>query len=164
MAERVLPQTRNELLDNIQQEWSALMAVIERLTPAQMIAPDTGGWSPRDNLAHLTEWMKILLGYYMDQRPSHEVIGVSSEVTENWDFDVINQVFFERNRHRPVNDVVDELKLVYAEVVARLESTPFEDLLKPRFDDDPDKQPILSWVVGDTSEHFAEHRLIIEGS
>ncbi len=162
MAERVLPQTRNELLDNIQQEWSALMAVIERLTPAQMIAPEAGGWSPRDNLAHLTEWMKILLGYYMDRRPSHEVIGVSSEVTENWDFDVINQVFFERNRHRPINDVVDELKLVYAEVVARLESTPFEDLLKPRFDDDPDKQPILSWVVGDTSEHFAEHRLIIE--
>jgi hypothetical protein len=34
----------------------------------------------------------------------------------------------------------------------------FEDLMKPRREDDPEKRPILNWILGDTSEHFAEHR------
>ena len=162
MAERVLPKNTAELLNNINTEWIALLGVIEKLSPEKMITPDVGGWSPKDNLAHLTEWMKILLGYHMDNRPSHEVIGVAPEVTENWDFTAMNVLFFERNRHRSVEDVLDELKRVYAEVVSRLNSTPFEDLLKPRYMDDPDKQPLLNWVLGNTTEHFAEHRENIE--
>jgi hypothetical protein len=38
----------------------------------------------------------------------------------------------------------------------------FEDLMKPRHADDPEKRPLLMWVLGDTSEHFAEHRETIE--
>jgi hypothetical protein len=38
----------------------------------------------------------------------------------------------------------------------------FEDLLQPRHADDPTKRPLLMWVLGDTSEHFAEHRQVIE--
>jgi hypothetical protein len=34
--------------------------------------------------------------------------------------------------------------------------------MKPRYVDDPDKQPLLNWVLGNTSEHFAEHRENIE--
>jgi hypothetical protein len=34
----------------------------------------------------------------------------------------------------------------------------FEDLMKPRRADDPEKRPLLLWVIGDTSDHFAEHR------
>jgi len=162
MVERVLPQNKSELLDEIEREWSALMVVIEKLTPEKLVVPDAGGWSPKDNLAHLTEWMKILLGHYMDNRPAHEVIGVAPEETQDWDFQRMNKIFYKRNRDRSLDDVVDELKLVYAEVVARLESTPFEELLAPRFPDDPDKQPLLNWVLGNTSEHFAEHRENIE--
>jgi hypothetical protein len=162
MAERVLPKSTAELLGNINGEWLALLGVIENLSPEKMITPDVGGWSPKDNLAHLTEWMKILLGYHMDKRPSAEVIGVAVEATEDWDFAAINKLFFERNRHRSTEDVLDELKQVYAEVVSRLKSTPFNDLLKPRYPDDPDKQPLLNWVLGNTTEHFEEHRVNIE--
>ncbi len=162
MAKRVLPTNTPELLDEIQHEWLELQKVVFKLSPEKMLAPDQGGWSPKDNLAHLSEWMKILIGYHLDNRPEHEVIGVAPEVAANWDFEKINQFLFERNRDRSVEDVQDELKLVYAEVVARLESIPFEALLKPRFPDDPEKQPVLNYVRGNTSEHFAEHRETIE--
>lgn len=162
MAERVLPQSKSELLNDIENEWSRLMSTIEQMKPDQFSRPDVGGWSPKDNLAHLTEWMKILIGYYLDNRPADQVTGVPPEEIKDWDFQRMNKIFFERNRDRSVDDVVDELKLVYSEVVARLESTPFEDLLKPRFPDSPDKQPLLNWVLGNTSEHFAEHRENIE--
>ncbi len=158
MVERVIPQDKAELLDLIEREWSELMVVVEKLTPEQMVAASKGGWSPKDNLAHLTEWMKVLLGYHMDKRPAHEVMGVAPEAIADWDFKKINEIFYKRNRNRSLDDVVDELKLVYSEVVARLESTPFEALLKPRFPEDPDKGPLLSWILSDTCEHFAEHR------
>ncbi len=162
MAQRVLPENKSELLSDIENEWSRLMVTVEKLTPDQLVKPDVGGWSPKDNLAHLTEWMKILIGYYMDNRPAGEVTGIPPEEVKDWDFERMNKIFFERNRARSIDDVVDELKLVYSEVVARLESIPFEDLLKPRFPNDPDKQPLLNWVLGNTSEHFAEHRENIE--
>ena len=161
MTETNLPRNTSELLDEVDREWSALMNEVDLLTPEQMTMPDAGGWSPKDNLAHLTEWMKILLGYHMDKLPSHQVVGVSHEVTKDWEMDVINKVLFERNRRRPSGEILDEFKRVYAGLVARLSVTPFGDLMKPRFPDDPEKQPLLNWVLGNTSGHFAEHRLTI---
>jgi hypothetical protein len=162
MTEHVLPKTTTELLADIDAEWSALMDVIEKLTPEQLVSPGTGGWAPKDNLAHLTEWMNILVGYHMDNRPSHEVTGLPKEVTDNWDYDVVNKIFFERNRQRSAEDVLGEFKQVYSAVIERLQSMPFEDLMKPRYPDDPERQPLLNWVIGNTSGHFAEHRLNIE--
>ena len=162
MADNTLPKSKAELISAIEREWSSLMDVVAQLSPEQMLTPDEGGWSPKDNLAHLTEWMNILLGYYFDHRPSHEVIGVDPEVTENWDFDVMNKVMFERNRHRSVEQVMDELKGAYAKVHDRLDSVTFEDLLKPMFKDDPTGRNLFIGVIGNTSEHFAEHRETIE--
>ena len=102
------------------------------------------------------------MGYHMDRRPSHEVMGVEPEVIKDWDMEVINPVLFERNRNRSAQDVLDELKRVYAYLIRKLESAPFEDLLKPRHTNDPEKRPVLMWVLGDTTEHFAEHRATIE--
>ena len=69
MADDTLPKSKAELMSLIGREWSALMDVVVQLSPAQMLTPDEGGWSPKDNLAHLTEWMNILVGYYLDHRP-----------------------------------------------------------------------------------------------
>ena len=102
------------------------------------------------------------MGYHMDRRPAHDVMALPEEVTKDWDFEVINPVLFERNRERTIEDVLDQLQQVYGELVNKLEATPFEDLLKPRHADDPEKRPLLMWVLGDTTEHFLEHRETIE--
>ena len=162
MPDSKLPQTTGELLEDIEREWSALMVTIEKLGSEDMLVRDAGGWSPKDNLAHLTEWMKVLLGYHMDKRPPAEVANMSFEDVKDWDFERMNKIFFERNRNRSLDDVVDELKLLYSEVVGRLESVPFEELLKPRYPDQPERGPLLAWILGDTSEHFAEHRANME--
>ena len=146
----------------IEREWKLLLAVAETLTDEQMTKPDSGGWSPKDNLAHLTEWMNILMGYHMDKRPAHEVMGVSEDVTKDWDMEVINPVLFERNKNRQRSEVLDGLKQAYANLTAKLEAMSFEDLLMPRHANDPEKRPLLMWVIGDTSDHFLEHRKTIE--
>jgi len=157
-----IPGNMPELLASLEREWNSLMDVVSKLDNVKMTTPDEGGWSPKDNLAHLAEWMKILMGYHMDRHPAHEVMGVDPKVVEGWDMDVINPVLFERNRNRSTQEVLDEMRGVYADLVAKLETTPFDDLLKPRHADDPEKRPVLIWVLGDSTDHFAEHRATIE--
>lgn len=158
MTETMLPKSKAELISLIQHEWSALTDVVEQLSPEQMHTPDEGGWSPKDNLAHLTEWMKILVGYYLDRHPAHEVIGVEPEVTQIWDFETMNDVMFKRDRHQPLSQVFAELKSTYAKVLVRLESMTFEELMKPRDENDSQKGLLIKSVIDNTSEHFEEHR------
>ena len=161
MTDKTLPKSKAELISQIEREWSALMDVVAQLSPEQMLTPDEGSWSPKDNLAHLTEWMNILLGYYFDHRLAHEVVGVGPEVTADWDFQVMNDIMFKRDRGQPLEQVIDQLKRTYAKVHDRLESTTYEDLMKPIFEDDPNWL-LITGVIDNTSEHFAEHCETIE--
>jgi hypothetical protein len=162
MTEEWIPGNKKELMSAIEREWKLLLAVTENLTDKQMTTPDSGGWSPKDNLAHLAEWLNILMGYHLDRRPAHEVMGVPEEVTKDWDMEIINPVLFERNKNRQRGEVLDGLKQAFGILIARLESMSFEDLLIPRHANDPEKRPLLMSVIGDTSDHFLEHRETIE--
>jgi hypothetical protein len=162
MTEEWMPKDKPELMSAIEREWKLLMDVAEKLTDAQMSAPDAGGWTPKDNLAHLAEWMKALMGVHLDRRPSHEVLGVSEDVTKGWDMEIINPVLLERNRNRSKQDVMDELNKTYKQLMAKLESMTFAEMMKPRHADDPEKRPLVLWILGDSADHFAEHRETIE--
>jgi hypothetical protein len=157
--EEWVPGSKAELMSAIKREWNALMEVVAKLEAAnKMTTLDEGGWSPKDNLAHLSEWMNSMMGYHMDKRPPHEVMQLPEEVTKGWDMEKINPVLFERNKNRSLEEVKDELKQTYEKVVAKLDAMSFDDLMKPRRADDPEKRPLLLWVIGDTSDHFQEHR------
>ena len=160
--EEWIPGSKAELISAIRREWKQLMDVVQKLDEQKMTTPDEGGWSPKDNLAHLSEWMNSMMGYHIDKRPPHEVMRMTEEQTRDWDMEVINPVLFERNKDRSIEDVLDELKQTYEKVLAKLEGMSFEELMAPRHADDPEKRPLLMWVIGDTSGHFAEHREVIQ--
>lgn len=160
--EQWIPASKEELMSAIESEWKLLIQLAEKLTDEQMTKPDEGGWSPKDNLAHLFEWMNALMGYHLDRRPRHAAMNLTEEVTKDWDFTIINPVLFERNQNRSRKEVMDELKITYKKLYEKLNAMSFEDLLKPRHDDDPEKRPVLLWILGDTTEHFLEHRETIE--
>lgn len=162
MTEPWMPKDKADLMSAIEREWNLLIDLAASLTDEQMTTPDAGGWSPKDNLAHLAEWMNILMGYHLDKKPAHEVIGVDEDVVKGWDMEVINPVLFNRNKDRSRGEVLSRLKKVYNQLVTKLDALPFTDLLQPRHADDPQKRPVLLWVLGDTTEHFQEHRETIE--
>jgi hypothetical protein len=162
MTEEWIPENKNELISVIRREWGLLMDVVARLDEKQMTTPDSGGWSPRDNLAHLSEWMNSLMGYHLDKRPPHEVMRIPQGAAKGWEMEIINPILFERNRDRSTEDVLSELRRVYDALLAKLDAMSFEELMAPRHADDPEKRPLLLWVIGDTSDHFAEHRAVIE--
>jgi len=161
--EQWVPGNKSELMSALKREWKRLIDVIAELDEANKTTmPDAGGWSPKDNLAHVTEWMIVLMGYHMDKRPSHEVLRVSEDVVKGWDMEVINPILLERNKDRSMEDVMNWAQSVFDDLIQKLESISFDALLKPRHEDDPQKRPLLMWVLGDSTEHFDEHRRTIE--
>ena len=161
--EEWIPGSKAELISAIKREWKALMDVVAKLEAAnKMMTPDEGGWSPKDNLAHLSEWMNSMMGYHIDRRPPHEVMRIPEEAAEGWDMEVINPILFQRNKDRSLEDVKAELQQTYEKVLVKLDGMSFDDLMRPRHANDPEKRPLLLWVIGDTSGHFAEHRETIE--
>jgi hypothetical protein len=157
-----LPQNTTELLSIIELEWLELMKVVDKLTPQQMITAASGGWSPKDNLAHLAAWMNYMKECYLDKKPAHEAMKMDAAAYARLDETGINAVLFERNRDRTFSDVLEGLKRSYLEVTKTLRQMPFADLMKPFKENDPEKQPVILWVLSNTSEHFAEHRVTIE--
>jgi hypothetical protein len=113
--------------------------------------------------------MKVLLGYHIEKRPPHEVLGMPEEIVKDWDLaigddeeTIINPALFERNKDRPAAEVLAELKKAYTALITRVESMSIDDLMQPRRSEDPQKRPLVLWILGDTTEHFAEHRATIE--
>jgi len=156
------PRDKAELMERIEREWTALQRAIEGLDDAQMSAPDAGGWSIKDNLAHLAAWEGFMRLHYLRDMPPHEAMGVDRVTFEQVDEDGLNAILFERNRTRSMADVLARLNRTHADVLADLEPMSFADLAKQRFPDDPDARPLMDWVIGNTYEHYREHRASIE--
>jgi uncharacterized protein (TIGR03083 family) len=158
----ILPKNMTELMLRIQREWTALQRAIDGLSEAQMSVPDAGGWSIKDNLAHLTAWENFMRQHYLHHLPPHEVMGIDEETFKQADETGLNAIIFQRNQARSLADVLTELRRSHEQVLADLDQMSFADLMKPRDADDPEQRPLMGWVTGNTYEHYLEHRTTIE--
>lgn len=136
------------------------MEVVDRLTPEQMTTPDLGGWSPKDNLAHLAAWMRYMMDAYLHKVPDYQAMDIDAERFKQLDTNGINAVLFERNRNRSTADVLSALRGAYGDVVRALPGVPYADLMKPLRESGPER--LIDEVMWNTSDHFREHRLTIE--
>jgi hypothetical protein len=161
-AQASLPQDSADLLARIQSEWTALNQAIAELNDEQMNTPDAGGWSVKDNLAHLAAWEQFMLQHYLQGHPAHEAMQVDEATWKTLDENGINAILHKRNQARPVSEVLADRRRSHEQVVATLERMPFADLMKPLYPDDPKARPLIGWVIGNTYEHYQEHRATIE--
>jgi hypothetical protein len=156
------PRDKAELLARIDREWQALQQAFAGLSEQQMSVPDAGGWSIKDNLAHLAAWERFMRLHYLGNTPPHEAMGIDQETFQTLDEEGTNAIIFQRNKGRSLTDVLEELSRTHAESLARLEAMSFEEMMKPRLPDDPQKSPVIGVIIGNTYEHYREHRITIE--
>jgi hypothetical protein len=157
-----LPDNKAELLDRIDREWKALEGVLSLVGREHMEVPDAGGWSVKDNLAHLAEWERYLRLHHMRGLPPHEVMGVAESTYQALDEDELNAILFERNRGRSIMDVIDGLRDSHEQVLRDLADLSFEEMTRQRYPKDPEAEPLLYWIAANTYEHYREHRAAIE--
>jgi len=157
-----LPQNKTELLERIDDEWTGLEQIIESLDETQMTVPDAGGWSIKDNLAHLTVWEDFTRRHHLQNLPAPEVLNIEAEIYQRGDENEQNDILQQRSRSRSLADVLAQLRQTHAQLRADLAQVSFAELMKQHYPDDPEARPLLSWVIGNTYDHYLEHRLTIE--
>jgi uncharacterized damage-inducible protein DinB len=161
-APSFLPRDMADLLERIQRDWDALNRAFATLTDEQLNAPGPEVWSIKDHLAHIAAWERFMLSCYLQGRPAHEAMQVDEATWKTLDENGVNAILYERSHGRPLSEVLADRDHAHAQVVAALDQTPFADLIKPFRPDDPQARPVMEWVIGNTCEHYREHRGYIE--
>lgn len=110
-----------------------------------------------------------LIGLYeVAPRPSlpRDKSELVSRIQAEWDAlqteDDTNDFIFKRSQKRSTDEVLADLRRTHEELLAQLERMSFDDLMQPRYAGDAEKRPVINWVIGNTYEHYPEHRANIE--
>jgi hypothetical protein len=80
---------------------------------------------------------------------------------EHPDFDDLNVILFERNRDRPMADVLVDLHQTHSQLLVALEQMSDSDLTKT-VDAIFKAVPLIAVVRSTTYHHYREHREMIE--
>lgn len=145
--------TKQDLLAKIHEARAIYESALARVPVGQMERPLTpGGWSVKDVVAHVV-WSE------------QEMIGMLRERSlesgsDLWTLvqDERNRQVYEANKDRDLDEVLEEARLSYADLLAMIDDLTNEDLNEPeRFEGMPPDW--LPWRVlaGSTYKHYLEH-------
>jgi hypothetical protein len=154
------PADKQELLERIQREWNPLFQMVQKPGPEQASRPGMSGWSVKDNLAHLAAWEQMMLRSYLE----------ASRSTNCWKW---MRLSLTSGRRRINGCSMKGTRISAGTSAERLRTKPrrgdrnaredaFEEPSPVRYPDDPEQRPMLDWVIGNTYEHYREHRRYIE--
>jgi hypothetical protein len=142
------------ILERIQLERNRLEKTLGQLSPSQMEAPGViGAWSPKDVLAHLSDWEARFLGWYQ--------AGLSGEVPEipdpglTWDdLGILNQNIYEKHRHRELEEVVSEFRRSYERVLATIREIPEKDIFEVGRYEWLGDGNLVGYILANTANHY----------
>ena len=130
-------------------EWNALLSSIDE---ARMIEPGVEGlWSLKDVIAHVTWFEREMIGLLQ----ARALAG-----SELWELspDERNAAIFEENRRRTLDDVLDEARQTYPQLLREVESLSDEDLNDARrFRDMPEEWQPWDVIAGNSYDHYRQH-------
>ncbi len=160
--------TKAEVLHNMDDGWQSFEAYLKTLSDEQMTVPkDAVGWTVKDHLTHLTVWAQGVTALLRRSGSRRETMGLDEETWNSRDFDRMNAVIQQQHGAQPLAEVLAQLAQAHHRLRAAVAELSDEDLYKPYsyFHADPNRTgdtPILEWILGDSYEHYAEHRPWIE--
>jgi tetratricopeptide (TPR) repeat protein len=140
------------LLDLLRQAQISQNAFFQHL-PADDLGtsgtPDS--WSAKDHVAHMTFWrqrLALILQAIIRKEPH----------PEDLDFEQLNPLIFEEQRHRLWLPILSESDQAYADLIACTEQLTEEDLTAwGRFDWMPNGEPIYIAYMGNCYDHTQGH-------
>jgi hypothetical protein len=158
---RKKPALKAELIKGILDERKRLENALKGLTAADMAGPSKPDvWSVKDILGHIASWEAFFL-----QRYEAGLRG-EKQIMPEWSkagvLDAVNLEIYQHNRHRELADILKEFKESYQRIFKTVVSIPEEDMFTPGKYDWTGKNTLADYIIGNTSEHYAEHLGMIE--
>jgi uncharacterized protein (TIGR03083 family) len=169
-----LPVDKGEFEEHLRNAWAQLQNTLDALTDEQMTArTDAAGWTVKDHLAHLVTWEQGIIAL-LKREPRYQAMGLDASVVQDKDEDELNQILRQQQPAGTLAQVRDRLRKIHEDLRAVVESLQPEDLLRTYSYYQPDEpgedsgEPVLRWVIGNSSGHYLEHlpwiqRLASEG-
>jgi hypothetical protein len=165
------PETKAELLQRIAVAYEAAEALIAAHDEADLTSSlSESGWSAKDYFAHLRDWENSIVAI-LQNKVRHEEMGLEKDVYASRDFDMSNDVLYQRHKDRPLSDVLADFRATHQALLDSLAGLNDEDLQKPYIHYQPTVEeidpgdyvnnPVMGWLVGDSYSHYAEHILDI---
>jgi hypothetical protein len=158
------PKTKDELLQRIDTAYTALQQTIGQLNDQQMVTPIDGSWSAKDLLAHITAWEQLMLHFHIGDRPFSEIAQIDSVTYGKSSIDEINEAFYQRDKDRPLQEVLDAFRRSHQQLLATLGQLSEANLFRaytPAGRGPDSAGQLIDWIIGDTYEHYQEHRATI---
>jgi hypothetical protein len=112
-----------------------------------------GGWSMKDVIAHIGEWEGVAatrLEFALGQ-------AATGPDFEDLEIDERNQRYFERNRERPLETVVEQEAANWQRLLAVAESMSEEQLNDDQLVQSRHGHAPWEMIAGNAHEHFDEH-------
>jgi hypothetical protein len=156
------PHAKAAIMERINTRWDELQGLLATLTAAQWDEALGDGWSAKAHLAHLDAWERSLLAL-LDGSSRNQAMGIEDSLWQQEEaLDKVNRVIAERAQARALEDVVDDSNSTHREIVGVLARMTDEDFVRPYsyyqpHDKEPNENPVVGWVNGDTWEHYEEH-------
>ena len=155
--------TKEDALVEIADAWGQLWTFVDGLEPGQLVAPvDHAGWAVKDHLGHLAAWERSI-DFLLSGRRRNEGLGVSRQVYDSHDYDIINAAIFERTSSMTPEAIVDEFRQVHDATLVILADKSDDELLRSYTEYAPDEEgsdrngPVAAYVMGNTAHHYHEH-------
>ena len=150
--------TKDEVIAELEREWETLQAAIGGLSDEQMTRrPVVGEWSVKDLLAHIAVWAsRLVTALFKAER------GFVPDLVESAQVDELNARFYQEQKDRPLERVLEDLHGVHLALLNRLETFSDKALTDPTRYKWMRGEPLSRMVAGDSFEHYREHAADIQ--
>lgn len=152
---------KDEVLQRARERWTVLWDLVNDLPVGRRDEPLGDGWSVRVHLAHIAAWEASTAALLRKQHRG-DALGVSRELWETHDVDIINAAIAERSQTLDWAATEAHSRAIHNDLLALVESMMQEDLERPYSEyapDDPpyNPTPVVAWVNSNTWDHYDEH-------
>jgi len=156
------PTTKAELLAAVTSSYDAFEKLLSPLTQEQLLTPEVNGtWSIKDNVAHLSAWHRRTL-IFLRAAARKSTLDQLPEAIDETGIDQANERFYRENKDRSLNEVLQEFRTSYIELVGAVQALSERDLFVAERFAWMKGAPLWHIVAWNTFEHYQEHREIIE--
>lgn len=151
------PTMKSDLLARIADSWAAWAATIDAAPPRELTLPDLhGGWSIKDEVAHITFWegraLTVLRAALAGAEPPDSPLADGEDK-----FAAINAEVFAASRQRGLDDVLAEMERTHAALVDAVDQLLEDALFDARRFPWAGGESLAAAVAGDSYDHYPEH-------
>lgn len=153
-----------ELRAAMDEALAEFLAFLDGFSHEEMVTPtDAAGWTVRDRMTHCAAWAEGIAAL-LHREARWAAMGLDIDGYDDLDLDACNEQIAVDNRHLSPTQARAWLVDAHGRVAAAVDAMPEEELAAPYgrfvapFPQDAEGVPVVAYIIGNTVEHYDEHR------